>query len=626
MDAPREGGGERKEDAHYTAPGAPDGRLLATLQHWPSRECRSLTTDLMVARARRRYDCAPVAKEILEMKQFDLIVIGAGISGMAVAMRAIEAGMRVAVVDDHATVGEGASFFHSGVMLPPPLDPWYGPDAPVPTPGGVPWRRGARERATDALRHARLTPLQPLIAQAASRLSALAHRYDIDFERRDGALYVWRHSVAFERARTLIAEWPRSQVAPVASASDSEGIADTPTSSDLTTATDRAVASEPSAVTATPTSPAETRDLPNIAEVGTKTAAATITAPPIDVYGHTPRVLDADACKAMEPALEHAEALAGGIAFDGLSTGNAAVMAKRLKQCLDDADVTFMLAREAIRIDVHGSGVDVSIHPAQQAVGAFSGVQARGFMAPSTTPILGMDTRRSDPAQHVETIRGAHVVIAAGAGSAKLLSDIGITLPLQRVTRSTLTGTVLREDYAPRHLLVDAENNAAIVRFERRVRVSTCLYGTPGVPHKVGSKGNGMPPGPPTKALQALPAQLHGWGDTLVPGAARFDSANGESVALVGADGLPVIGTLNTHKSRHGDARLHLVLSGAHRGWGLAFGAADLLFAQANIAEARHDGAREMHADDSNATPVLDARSTFDDAARRALSPLRFGI
>ena len=74
----------------------------------------------------------------LEMKQFDLIVIGAGISGMAVAMRAIEAGMRVAVIDEHATVGEGASFFHSGVALPSPLDPWYGPDAPMPTPGRSP--------------------------------------------------------------------------------------------------------------------------------------------------------------------------------------------------------------------------------------------------------------------------------------------------------------------------------------------------------------------------------------------------------------------------------------------------------------------------------------------------------
>jgi D-amino-acid dehydrogenase len=564
----------------------------------------------MVACARKRYDCAPVAYGILEMKQFDLIVIGAGISGMAVAMRAIEAGMRVAVVDDHATVGEGASFFHSGVMLPPPLDPWYGPDAPVPTPGGVPWRRGARERAADALRHARLAPLQPLIAQSASRLGALAHRYGIDFERRDGALYVWRHSVAFDRARALIAEWPTSQATPDDAPSAPGDIADSAAVSEAASAAEAATA----------TAPAETPDTTPTPHAAT---------PKIDVYGHTPRVLDVDACKAMEPALEHAEALAGGIAFDGLSTGNAAVMAKRLKQCLDAAGVTFMLARQALRIDVHGNSVDVSIQPAQQAVGAFSGVQARGFTAPSTTPILGMDTRRSDPAQHVETIRGAHVVIAAGAGSAKLLGDIGITLPLQRVTRSTLTGTVLREDYAPRHMLVDAEHNAAIVRFERRVRVSTCLYGAPGLSNKGGSKGDGLPPGAPTKALQALPAQLHGWGDTLVPGAARFDSANGESVALVGGDGLPVIGSLNTHKHRNGDPRLHLVLSGAHRGWGLAFGAADLLFAHSNLTEKQPDATADVSAtaaDGSTATSLLDARDTFDPATRNALSPARFGV
>ncbi|WP_347554333.1 FAD-dependent oxidoreductase [Robbsia sp. KACC 23696] len=542
------------------------------------------------------------------MKQFDLIVIGAGISGMAVAMRAIEAGMHVALVDDHATVGEGASFFHSGVMLPPPLDPWFGPDAALPTPGGVPWRRSARERAADAQRHARLAPLQPLIAQSASRLEALARRYEIDFERRDGALYAWRNATAFQRVKALIAEWPGASAATAACAAP-----DPAAERDVPPATSDGTADDTPTTASTPTTP--------------PTPEATSAAARIDLYGHTARILDAEACRAMEPALEHAEALAGGVAFDGLSSGNAAVMAKRLKQCLDAADVRFLLAREAIRIDVHGNGVDVSIRPAQQAVGAFSGVQARGFMAPSTAPILGLDARQTDPAQHVEKICGTNVVIAAGAGSAKLLGDMGIALPLQRVTRTTLTGTVLREDYAPRHLLVDAENGAAIVRFDRRVRVSSCLYGQAATIGKVSRKGASLPPGPPAKALQALPAQLHRWRDSLVPGAARFDGPPGESVALVGADGLPVIGTL---RGRQTGGRLHLVLSGAHRGWGLAFGAADLLFAQWGHT-VKSDGDENAHGTTESTTdvpapvPVRDARDTFDSAARMALSPARFG-
>lgn len=62
MDAPRGRGGKRKEDKDYTAPDAPDGRVLATLQHWPDNECRTCTTYLMVRQGRRRYHGAPVAK------------------------------------------------------------------------------------------------------------------------------------------------------------------------------------------------------------------------------------------------------------------------------------------------------------------------------------------------------------------------------------------------------------------------------------------------------------------------------------------------------------------------------------------------------------------------------------
>jgi len=572
----------------------------------------------------------------LEMKQFDLIVIGAGISGMAVAMRAIEAGMRVAVIDEHATVGEGASFFHSGVALPSPLDPWYGPDAPMPTPGGVPWRRAARERASNALRHARLAPWEALIAQSAARLDTLAQVHGIEHERRDGALYVWRNAVEFERAQALLVDWPKNDAPPEARNTTSHA---TPSDIGGDDAVDHVATDAQHARTGKSAQALADVDLEGNGAPGNTPPG---TAPRFDLHGHAPRVLDAQACRAAEPALEHAEALAGGIAFDTLSSGNAAVMAKRLKQLLDAAEVTFFLARQALRVEVHNDGVDVSIRPAQQAGGAFSGVQARGFTPPSTTSILGVDARQSDAARHVEQVHASHVVIAAGAGSAKLLGTAGVPLPLQRVTRTVLTGTVLREDYAPRRLLIDAENSVAIVRFDRRVRVSACLRGPATTTiGKVKNKAAALPPGPAKKALQAMPAQLHAWRDTLVPGAARFDAGVGESVALVGADGLPVIGTL---KTRRGENRLHVVLSGAHRGWGLAFGAADLLFAQwpsgphAAMGSMRDDN--RTQAIEANAHPVTEegmagdggaawvaatAADRFDPSTRMALSPARFG-
>lgn len=57
----------------------------------------------------------------------DVIVIGGGIAGVATAYQLRAAGHRVCVVERHATVAQGASYGHSGIVLPTPLDVWFGP-------------------------------------------------------------------------------------------------------------------------------------------------------------------------------------------------------------------------------------------------------------------------------------------------------------------------------------------------------------------------------------------------------------------------------------------------------------------------------------------------------------------
>ena len=57
----------------------------------------------------------------------DVIVIGGGIAGVATAYQLRAAGHRVCVVERHATVAQGATYGHSGVVLPGSLDVWFGP-------------------------------------------------------------------------------------------------------------------------------------------------------------------------------------------------------------------------------------------------------------------------------------------------------------------------------------------------------------------------------------------------------------------------------------------------------------------------------------------------------------------
>ncbi len=57
----------------------------------------------------------------------DVIVIGGGIAGIATAYQLRAAGHRVCVVERHATVAQGATYGQGGVLLPTPLDVWFGP-------------------------------------------------------------------------------------------------------------------------------------------------------------------------------------------------------------------------------------------------------------------------------------------------------------------------------------------------------------------------------------------------------------------------------------------------------------------------------------------------------------------
>jgi len=135
----------------------------------------------------------------------DVIVIGGGIAGVATACQLRAAGHRVCVVERHATVAQGATYGHGGVVLPTPLDVWFGPTflrngRPA---SGLICRTGFGGEARGFVKRlstlsgadaftAQYTRLRPLIESARDALDDVTGRFQIDFEEREGLLYVVR--------------------------------------------------------------------------------------------------------------------------------------------------------------------------------------------------------------------------------------------------------------------------------------------------------------------------------------------------------------------------------------------------------------------------------------------------
>ncbi|MCY0388128.1 FAD-dependent oxidoreductase [Robbsia sp. Bb-Pol-6] len=448
------------------------------------------------------------------MEQLDLIVIGAGISGVAIATAAANAGWSVAVVEQHATVAQGASFAHGGLVLPAPFDPWFGPGPRMPEAGGLPWRRKAHQRQADDAGLAAWQTLAALSRASRGALTAAATTHALEFEARDGGLYLFRTQAMLERAGTLAAA---------------------------------------------------------LREAGLPS-----------------RTLDAGACRATEPSLAHTEELAGAVAFDDMLSGNCALAAKQLKTSLASRGVAFHTMRQAVAIHPEAGRVGVDTRAATDAAGAFAGVHAIGFASPlpaATPSHTGpRDARRdSNGSNGIERLYARRVVIAAGTGTTTLLAGLGLSLPTVHVATRSLTGTILREENAPRRMLVDAERGVGIVRFEQRLRVGAALARRGGETLSV-------------RQAEGLAELLHDCAEHRVAGVVRLSAAPSVCEHVLGADGQALVGPLPTARGRRTDAgedRVFIMLAGNHRGWGLAFGAAQWLMHQMR-GEAPDEQARAM--------------------------------
>jgi len=406
----------------------------------------------------------------------DVIVIGGGIVGVATAYQLRAAGHRVCVVERHATVAQGATYGHGGIVLPTPLDAWFGPsflDARRGARSGVVYRPGMRSsarrfarqlaklQAPEAFR-AQWLRLRPLVDLSREAIASIEAGFHLEFEQTEGILHVMRQP----------REWQQAQSA-------------------------------------------------------------------FDLLGEFEmhhRVLSAAECAEIEHSIPAEPPFAGGILFEQERTANCPLFAKLLKQVLDEqGGVQFVFGRavEAIRLESHRAAVELA-------------------------PAEGQRESRRE----VDVMSCDAVVVAAGAGSKRLLERLGLSLPLYPLRMLSLTAPIAYEECSPHLTIVDSVRRASMTRMNQRIRVAGAAVLQP-------ERDLSKPLAEPlADAATALLAQAtHDW----IPGAAKISAAQAwEGLRLLSPDGLPIVGNA-VHP------RLFVNIGHGPAGWGLACGSAKVV-------------------------------------------------
>lgn len=223
----------------------------------------------------------------------DVIVIGGGIAGIATAYQLHAAGLRVCVVERHATVAQGATYGQGGALLPSPLDVWFGPTFMASSrskQSGMVVKTGFDSAARDFVKQlatlqdpeafaAQYARLAPLVEMSRSALAEIESRLELDFEQRRGMLHVFRQTREFDEAQPAIELLKRFK-------------------------------------------------LPY-------------------------QALTPEECVAVEPSVPDDPAFAGGVLLHEERTGNCPLFTKQLKQVLEDGGVQFRMHRgvASLRLD-----------------------------------------------------------------------------------------------------------------------------------------------------------------------------------------------------------------------------------------------------------------------------------
>jgi D-amino-acid dehydrogenase len=146
------------------------------------------------------------------------------------------------------------------------------------------------------------------------------------------------------------------------------------------------------------------------------------------------RIVDADAARAIEPALANGTPLAGGLHLPQDESGNCPLFTKQLKYIAQSIGVEFYFNSEVTGMQREDNRVALRI-------------DAKQFYADA-------------------------VVLAAGVDSAQLLKMLGIRIPMYPVKGYSATAPIKNFDEAPLAALMDESYKVAITRMGSRIRIA----------------------------------------------------------------------------------------------------------------------------------------------------------
>jgi D-amino-acid dehydrogenase len=231
--------------------------------------------------------------------------------------------------------------------------------------------------------------------------------------------------------------------------------------------------------------------------------------------GHS--VLDAAQVRRFEPNLEPTTALAGGWHFPQDGAGNCLFFIKQMKAIVQEMGVQSHFMQNVAALQPSGRGVNIVADGREAAFDA--------------------------------------VVVAAGAGSLRLLKPLGVRIPVYAASSYAAVAAVKNPESAPHSAVLDTAYQTAIVRTGERIRITGMT---------------GLQPGRHTLPEQAVKTLLKIAGDWY-PDAANYNQANfwSGSVAML-PDGPPLIGPTAA-------ANVFIHIGGSSHGWTGALGAAAAL-------------------------------------------------
>ncbi len=240
----------------------------------------------------------------------NVIVIGGGISGVATAYWLHKSGHRVSLIDRHATVAQEATFGHSGLLLPTPLDAGLHLGSLLEVPNmrqgwfssyqskrlSIEEQRRAQQEDELRLEHfaAQYMRLKPLIDLSRTALAEIEASHALEYEQRTGVLHLFRSLADFKCGRLALVLLAQQQ------------------------------------------------------------------------YPH--RLLGMEECLALEPSLT-SEPFAGGAYLPNERSANCPLFAKQLKRVLDEAGVQLLLDREVVHMCIDDSQAFVEIAQCNHATG-----------------------------------------------------------------------------------------------------------------------------------------------------------------------------------------------------------------------------------------------------------------